>query len=419
MSKKRVIIVGGGFAGLDAAKNLTDNSFEVTIIDKLNHHLFQPLLYQVATGALSPGDIAAPIRQIFVHQKNISCVMATVTAIDKEKKEVILQNNNRLPFDYLILAPGSTHTYFGHDPWEKYAKGLKTIRDALEIREHILSSLEKADQSTDTSEIEKLLTFVVIGAGPTGVELAGAISEIALQSVYTSYKNIDTRKAKIILIDAANRILPTYPEDLANYAKKEIESMNIEIMTSTNVLDINQDCLKTDKGTFYAKTIIWSAGCKASSLIDTLNIPQDKMGRALVQKDLSIPNHSEIFVIGDSACCMIDGKPLPGVASVAKQQGSYVASIIQKNLLSHERPDFTYTDKGTMATIGRGKAIALINGHEFSGFFAWVAWCFIHIFFLIGFSNRISVFVRWSTLYLTSKRQVMLITRPLNTVNKG
>ncbi len=416
MAIPHVVIIGAGFGGLEVAKSLKSANVSVTIIDRLNHHLFQPLLYQIATAALAPSDIAVPVRKILKKQKNARFMMATATNIDTEKRIVTLGDGALLSYDWLVVAPGTRHSYFGKDSWEKYAPGLKTIRDALLIREHILTSFEKAEKEKDPKKVTKLLTFVIVGGGPTGVEMAGAVAEIALKSIVSSYKAIDTRKARIILIEGARHILPVYPESLTNKAEQELKSLGVEVFTDTKVTNIREDGVETDThGFIETECVIWAAGNQASPLLKTLCCDLDRQGRALVHKDLSIPGHPEVFVIGDAACAYdIDGKPLPGLAPVAKQEGAYVGSIIKKNTPFLERSPFSYFDKGSMATIGRGRAVAVMGKLQFSGLFAWLAWTFIHIFYLIGFTNRIYVFLRWLFLYFNSRRSALLITQPID-----
>ena len=416
MARPRVVIIGSGFGGLEAAKCLADEEVDILLIDRLNHHVFQPLLYQVATGALSAADIAVPIREIFKNQKNIECRMATVTSIRKEQKFIVLADGETLSYDYLIVAPGARHSYFGHQEWEKFAPGLKTLQDALSIRERIVVSFEKAERwSKDKEECEKNLTFVVIGAGPTGVELAGAIGEIALKSLAKEYKKIDTAKAKIYLIDALPRILPSFPEKVSIEAQKALEALDVTIMTNAMVKEVGEEYIEVAGKKIRVGTIIWAAGNEAPPLLRSLETSLDRQGRVLVQPDMSVKGSPELFVIGDAAHSIDNNQqPLPGLAPVAKQQGNYVATIIAKGLKPSKRKPFLYNDRGTMATIGRGQAVALVKGKIYSGLFAWLAWCFIHILYLIGFENRFSVFFRWISLYITYHRHVLLIKQPMD-----
>lgn len=416
MPLPRVIIIGAGFGGLEAAKSLKNANVEVLVIDRLNHHLFQPLLYQVATAALSPSDIAVPVRKILSGQENARFIMATVEKIDKENKAVHLADGRVEKYDWLIVSPGARHSYFGKDQWEEAAPGLKTIRDALRIREHILACLERAENAQNLQDIERYLTFIVIGGGPTGVEMAGAIAEIAVKTVVKTYRTIDTRKARIILIEGAPQILPAYPEHLAKKAERALRDLGVEVITACRVTNIQEKGVETDKHGFVpSECVVWAAGNQASPLLKTLDMPLDRQGRVIVQPDLSIENHPELFVIGDASACLdADKKPLPALAPVAKQQGAYVGRIIKNNVPSEKRKPFTYFDKGSIATIGRGKAVAVIGKLELSGFLAWISWSIIHIFYLIGFTNRLFVFIRWIALYFTSKRNALLITNPID-----
>lgn len=405
-----VLIVGGGFVGISVAKKLAGTSFNVTIVDKTNHHLFQPLLYQVATAALSPGDIAVPIRAIFSKQKNVQVILGEVTAVDKTDNLVHLKNGSQLPFDYLILAPGAQYNYFGNEDWEPHAPGLKSLSDALEIRERILLSLEKAEQIVDPDKRKPFLTYVVIGGGPTGVEMAGSIAEIAKRSMMKDFRNIKPDETKIYLVEAADGILNGFDEPLPEKGLKTLENMGVEVMMNTPVREVKKDGVKIDSQFIETPNIIWGAGVKASPLIENLDVETDRIGRAMVEPDLSIAGSPAIFVAGDAAHVKNEkGKPLPGLAPVALQQGKYLGNLIKNN--SSSRKPFHYVDKGTMATIGRAKAVADIRGFKFSGFFAWLLWGLIHIFFLIGFRNRFRVFAEWIWHYITFKRGVRLIAK--------
>ncbi len=407
---KKVVIVGGGFVGISVAKKLAGTSFNVTIVDKTNHHLFQPLLYQVATAALSPGDIAMPIRAIFSKQKNVQVILGEVTGVDKADNHIHLKNGSRLPFDYLILAPGAQYNYFGNHNWEQHAPGLKSLSDALEIRERILLSLEKAEQIIDPEKRKPFLSYVVIGGGPTGVEMAGSIAEIAKRSMMRDFRNIKPDETKIYLVEAADGILNGFDEPLPEKGLKTLENMGVEVLLNTPVQEIQKDGVKIDGRFIETPNIIWGAGVKASPLIENLNVETDRTGRAMVEPDLSISGSPNIFVAGDAAHVKDDkGKPLPGLAPVALQQGKYLGDLIKKD--TNDRKPFHYVDKGTMATIGRAKAVADIRGFKFSGFFAWLLWGLIHIFFLIGFRNRFRVFAEWVWHYITFKRGVRLIAK--------
>ena len=417
MEKKKVIIVGGGFGGIMAAKEFKDTEFEVILIDKTNHHLFQPLLYQVAAAALSPADIATPIRSVFSKQKNIKVVLDEVISVDKEK-QIIRLKGTQLSFDYLILSPGSRHSYFGNDQWEKFAPGIKTLSDALGIREHILNSLECAEKEIDKSRMQKYLTFVVIGGGPTGVELAGSIAEIAKKNMVRDYKNFRAEDTKVILVELLPRILISYTEDLSEKAKRSLEQMGVDVRLNTKVTDINDSGVELGDIFIESKNVIWAAGNLASPLISTLNIETDKSGRAIVEDDCSIPGHPNIFVIGDAALMKdVKGEILPGVAPVAMQQGKFVGRLIVIGN-NNKRKKFVYVDKGSMATIGKARAVAMIKGLKLSGWFAWLAWSFVHIFFLIGFRNRFRVFAEWIWYYITNRQGTRLITKYHESRNK-
>lgn len=415
MSTKKVVILGAGFAGLNAAKILGNSPTDVYVIDRTNHHLFQPLLYQVATAALSPSEIAVPIREILSPYSNISVILGEVLSIDKDKKIIILKNGDDISYEYLIISLGARHSYFGHDEWEKHASGLKNLSDALRIRETILTSFEIAERCDSISEREKYLNFVVIGGGPTGVEMAGAIAEVAFETMVKNFRRIDTSKTKIYLVEGSHHLLAAYPEDLANKAKKYLENLGVTVLSGQRVSSITEEGVQIDGQFINTRNVIWAAGNQASPVLKTLNTPLDKQGRVIVDADLSLPDHPEIFVLGDAACVMDkNGIPLPGLAPVAVQQGRYVARIIRRRLKKEERPPFKYLDKGTMATIGKTKAVGMFGKIKFSGFFAWLAWCFVHIFFLIGFRNRILVLMQWLFSYFTPKRSSRLIYQSID-----
>jgi len=410
MDRKHVVIVGGGFGGISAAKQLRKADVNVTLIDKTNHHLFQPLLYQVATAALSPGDIAVPIRAILGQRKGMKIRLGKVININKEKHHIELENGKSIAFDYLILAPGAQYNYFGNDGWKEHAPGLKSIRDALQIRERILLSLEKAEQLDDPKLREPYLTYVIIGGGPTGVEMAGAIGEIVKRNMMRDYSTFSKNETRIFLVEAASRILNGYPESLSVKAQENLEKMGVRVLTDTPVTDISDNTVTFSEGAIETPNIIWAAGVAASPLLSSLNTEQDHSGRTIVEEDLSIPGKDNIFVIGDAAHKKQEGNQLPALAPVAMQQGTYLGKLIKQEIDGQTRSAFYYTDKGTMATIGRAKAVADIKGFKFSGFFAWVLWSVVHIFFLIGFRNRFRVFVEWMWHYFTFKRGVRLIT---------
>lgn len=419
MGAKQVIIIGGGFGGLNAAKNLLKvPNLHITIIDKTNHHLFQPLLYQVATAALSPGDIAMPIREIFRGQ-NVTVLMGTVESIDKDKKTLLLENQQLLPFDYLIVAPGAKHAYFGNEQWEPYAPGLKTLSDALHIREKVLTSFELAERN-EQAFTEDLMSFVVIGGGPTGVEMAGAIAEIAHQSLKKNFKHIDPTHTKIYLIEGGKQLLNSYPENLAKQAQKSLEKMGVTVMLNARVIDIQDEEVFLNDGKIKARNIIWAAGNQASSLLQSLQVPQDKQGRVIVKNDLSIEGYPHIFVIGDASACLDKSqKWLPAIAPVAAQQGRYVGNVIKKRLLNLPIKPFSYWDKGMMAAIGRYDALVLSGPLKGSGFFAWTMWSFVHIYFLIGFRTKFIVFFQWVLYFFLGQRNIRLILKPLTFFNKN
>ncbi|MEG8989588.1 NAD(P)/FAD-dependent oxidoreductase [Ignavibacteria bacterium 4148-Me] len=418
--KKNVIIVGAGFGGLTAARSLKNSDCQILLIDKTNHHLFQPLLYQVATAALSPADIAAPIRSIVYKQKNVTVILSEVKKVDLDSKKVFVSIEEEqeilkeYSYDYLILAVGSKHSYFGKDEWAKYAPGLKTISDALYIREKMLLSFEKAELLNDAKEIEKYLTFVIVGGGPTGVELAGAIAEIAKKTMLKDFRNIDPSKTKIFLIEASDKILPAFDSSLSEKAKQSLTKLGVNILLNSKVTEINKDGVKINGKFIETYNVIWAAGNSIPSLIQSLNVEVDKIGRAIVQKDCSLKNHPEVFVIGDAALFIENNKPLPAIAPVAIQQGKYVANIIKKNITPENREPFKYFDKGIMATIGKAKAVAQISELKFSGLFAWIIWSLVHILYLISFRNRYSVMAEWIWLYITNRNGIRLITHKLN-----
>ncbi|WP_441000817.1 NAD(P)/FAD-dependent oxidoreductase [Fodinibius sp. SL11] len=416
MGHKHVVIVGGGFGGISAAKRLRKADVDITIIDKNNHHLFQPLLYQVATAALSPGDIAVPIRAIMGQRKGLKVLLGEVVNINKQENYVELKSGKKISFDYLILAPGAQYNYFGNEDWKQHAPGLKSVGDALQVRERILLSLEKAEQLEDPKLREPYLTFVVIGGGPTGVEMAGAIAEIVKRNMMRDYNTFSKNETRIFLVEATSKILNGYPDSLSEKARKTLEEMGVRVLLNTPVTDINHQKVSFSKGTIETPNIIWAAGIAASPLLKSLETKQDRTGKVFVNDDLSIPNHENIFVIGDAAHKVDkNGNPLPALAPVAIQQGKFLGNLIQDEGNGKERDSFTFVDKGTMATIGRAKAVADIRGFKFSGFFAWIIWSVVHIFFLIGFRNRFRVFIEWMWHYFTFKRGVRLITDRFST----
>jgi len=410
--RARVVIVGGGFGGLQAAKALADAPLQVTLVDRRNHHLFQPLLYQVATAALSPADIAQPIRSVLRGQSNVDVVLAEVDAMDVTAKEIVLgENMGRLPYDYLILAAGAHHAYFGHDEWEPNAPGLKTLEDALDIRRRILTSFEEADREPDLALRKALMTFVVVGGGPTGVEMAGAIAEIARFSLARDFRHIDTRDARVILIEAGTELLAAFPDRLSRHALQDLERLGVDVRFGKPVTAIAPDAVTVGDEIIPANTIVWAAGVQASPLGSSLGVELDRAGRVLVNPDLSVPGHPEIFVIGDLASLKdARGRPLPGVAQVAMQQGAWAAANILRAIEGKPARAFRYRDLGNMATIGRNSAVADIRGLRLTGFVAWLAWAVVHILNLIGFRNRILVALQWLWDYLTFQRGARLIT---------
>jgi NADH:ubiquinone reductase (H+-translocating) len=407
--RKRVVIVGAGFAGLSAAKRLANAPFNVTVVDRHNYHLFQPLLYQVATAALSPADIASPIRGILRRQRNADVLLAKASGVDASTKEVVAEGR-RIPFDYLILATGAEHAYFGHD-WASYAPGLKTIDDATYLRRRILLAFERAESVDDAAERRRRLNFVVVGGGPTGVEMAGAIAELARRALASDFRSIDPRCARIILIEAAPRLLTPFDPALSAAARRSLEQLGVEVRLSAGVTDCDCSGVSVGHERIETRTIVWAAGVKASPAAEWLGAGSDRAGRVQVQADLSVPGQPDIFVIGDAAAASgADGKPLPGVAPVAKQQGRYVADLLVARTQGRTLPPFRYRDFGSMATIGRKRAVAQLAAVQLSGLTAWLLWSFAHIYFLIGFRNRLTVALNWAWSYATFQRGTRLIT---------
>ena len=407
----KVIIVGAGFAGLQAAKGLSNSLIDVTIIDKHNYHLFQPLLYQVATAGLSPADIALPIRNIFRSKQNIKVILDELIEINPKINQIITRDN-KYPYDFLILATGSELSYFGHDQWKKFSPGLKNIEDATFIRSKILKAFEKAERIKNNKAIKKLMKFVVIGGGPTGVEIAGAIAELSKKVLTKEFSSIDTKAARIILLEAGSSILPTAPHNLSIYTKDSLEKLGVEIKCNTVVQNISESLVKTNTETIEAETIIWCAGVKASPLGGFINIKTDEIDRVFVNDDLSIPTHPNIFAIGDVSHVKDKiGKPLPGLAPVAKQEGKFVADVIKNKIHNVKTQNkFYYKNRGYLATIGRSKAIVDFGWFTLKGRIGWIFWSFIHIYFLIGFRNRFMVFTNWVWSYLTFSKGARLIT---------
>ncbi len=411
----RVVIIGGGFGGLNCAQTLRKANLDILLIDKKNHHLFQPLLYQVASAALSPADIATPLREIFATQKNTTVIMGTVEKIDKRNHEIVLVNGDHVPYDYLVIATGARHAYFGNDQWEPLAPGLKTVTDALKIREQILISFEKAERMDSIREAEMYLNFVIIGAGPTGVEMAGSIAEIAHKTMFKNFRRINTEKSKIYLVEGADRVLPPFPEKLSARAHKDLEKMGVRVITGEMVTNITEEGVQVGDTFIAARNVIWAAGNQASPLLKTLDVPLDRQGRAMVEPDLSIPDHPEIFIIGDAACTIgKGGKPLPAVATTAIQQGRYVGKIIRRKVPKEKRRPFKYFDKGGIATIGKNKAVGYFRGMHFKGLFAWLLWGFIHIFYLVSYRSQFAVMLDWVFHYMTGLRGARLIHKNID-----
>jgi NADH:ubiquinone reductase (H+-translocating) len=418
-NQHRVVIIGGGFGGLSVALSLKHAPADVTLIDRHNYHVFQPLLYQVATGALSPANITAPLRQVLKRQQNTRVFLAEATHIDAANRRVIL-SDGALEYETLVVATGSSHQYFGHDEWERYAPGLKTIEDATDMRGRILLAFEAAERERDPEKLRAWLTFVIVGAGPTGVELAGALGEIANDTLRHDFRDIDPSTAQIVLVEGTDRVLPPYPPKLSAAAQKMVERLGVTVRTNAMVTDIQRDSVTIREGdrteTIPTRTILWAAGVLASPLGrilgDEVGAKLDKAGRVIVEPDLTIAGHSEIFVIGDLASFSHQtGKPLPGIAQPAIQEGHYVAKVIKSRLRGEKsaRP-FHYFDKGNLSTIGRGAAVADLNGLQLSGLPAWLIWIFIHLLYIVQFQNRLLILLQWAWLYMTFNRSARLIT---------
>lgn len=405
-----VVIIGGGFGGLQAAKALNKQPVQVTIIDRNNFHLFQPMLYQVATAGLSPSDIANPLRAVLEKQANTGVLMAEVTGIDIDQQQVLLGENQALRYDYLIVATGATSNYFGHPDWEKLAPGLKSVNDALTIRRQVLCAFEAAEREPDEQKRKALLTFVLVGGGPTGVELSGAIAELARQSLKGDFRHIDPTMTRIVLVQGPKRILPSFPAPLAEQASKKLQQLGVEIKTGVHVKEVRQDGVMIGDEHLATENVIWTAGVKASPAGEWLHADVDHDGRVKVQPDMTIPGHSNIFVIGDTALAKQNGKHLPGLAPVAMQEANYVASVIVSRVTGETAPArFHYFDKGTLATVGRGFGIVAIGPVRFAGLLAWLVWLFVHILFLIGARNRLLVFIQYAWTYFTFQRGTRVI----------
>ena len=405
-----VLIIGGGFAGLNAAKGLGGaRGIDVTLVDRSNHHLFQPLLYQVAMAGLSPADIAAPIRSLLSSYPNIRVLQGEILSLDLDRKMAVA-DFGELPFDYLIVACGARHSYFGHDEWEEYAPGLKNLQQATEIRRRVLSAYEEAERSGSLDDRKRLMTFVIVGGGPTGVELAGAIGEMSRFTLARDFRNIDAKQARVILLEAGPRILLMFSEPQAARATRDLEHLGVHVWTQSAVTKIDADGVEIATERIRAATVLWAAGVQASPLGGAVGLEVDRQGRVLVEPDLSVKGHSYVFVAGDQACFMHQtGKPLPGTAPVAMQQGRYLARTIRRDLAGKPRQPFRFVDKGQMATIGRSRAIVEIGRLRLAGFPAWLLWLVVHIYYLTGFKNRLLVVLQWAWSYLSFRRGARLI----------
>jgi NADH dehydrogenase len=411
--RPRVVILGGGFAGLYAAKELGRAPVRVTLVDRRNHHLFQPMLYQVATAALNPSDIASPIRTVLRRQKNTDVLLGDAASIDTVAREVLLADGVTLPYDYLIVATGARHSYFGRDEWEPLAPGLKSLEDAVAIRTRVLLAFEEAEREIRPERRQALLTFVVVGGGPTGVELAGALAEIRNFALRRDFRQINPRDATVMLIEAGSRILGSYPPELSERAVASLRRLRVEVRTDTMVTDVREWSVQAGACTIPTRTVLWAAGNVASPLLQSLGAPLDRQGRVIVNPDCTIPHHPEVFVLGDAAHFEAEDGILPGVCPAAIQMGQYAARLIREEVTQRKggnRAPFRYWDKGQLAVIGRGSAVADIGRLHFGGFFAWLAWIFVHIFFLIGFRNRLLVLIQWAYSYFTYQRGARLIT---------
>src|SRR6476646_4457107 len=408
----RVVIVGAGFGGLEAAFGLAGAPVKITLVDRRNHHLFQPLLYQVATASLATSEIAWPIRYLLRDRPDVTTLFATVSGVDAKAKQVLLEDGDALPYDTLILASGARHAYFGHDEWEPFAPGLKTLEDATTLRRRILDAFERAERETDQARRAALLTFVIIGAGPTGVEMAGTIADLARDTLPSDFRNIDTSKARVVLIEAGPRVLAGFPDDLSAYAQRSLEQIGVEVMLEQPVTECTADGVVYGGKKLEAKTIIWAAGVRASRAAEWLGAPHDRAYRVQVEPDLTVPGHPDIFAIGDTvAIAGPDGKPVPGIAPAAKQQGRYVAALIKARLDGRTLPPFRYKHAGSLAQIGKKKAVIDFGWIKMRGNLAWWIWGLAHIYFLIGLRNRLSVALSWLWIHARDQRAARLITQ--------
>ncbi|EJM97299.1 NAD(P)/FAD-dependent oxidoreductase [Herbaspirillum sp. YR522] len=408
-----VVIIGCGFGGLAAARELADADVRITMIDRTNHHLFQPLLYQVATAGLSAPAISAPIRDILSDQRNVTTLMADVTAIDVDARAVSLEDGSRIDYDHLIVAAGSTHSYFGRDDWARLAPGLKTLADAFEIRRRVLMAFEYAERESDDRRRQEWLTFTVIGGGATGVEMAGTLVEIARHTLRGEFRRIDPQSARVVLIEGSDRILGAYPADLSEKAREQLQALGVDVRTGSRVVHIDEQCVRytnfDGEQSLASRTVVWSAGVAASPLGKSLGVETDRAGRVPVSPELNIAGHDNVYVIGDLAAAQSDGKPVPGVSPAAKQMGRIAGRNIKNRIANRALESFVYRDYGSLATIGRRAAIAMVGKFKFSGFSAWLFWLFVHVYFLIGFRNRIIVMSDWAWAYFTFKRSARVI----------
>lgn len=420
MGLPRVVVIGGGFGGLKTTRSLKNAQVKITLVDRTNHHLFQPLLYQVASSALGPGDIAYPIREILKNQKNVTVIMDEATKILPKEQAVMFASGRYLKYDYLVVAVGTKHSYFEHPEWENDAPGLKNLGDAIKIRSKILYAFEQAEATDSRKQAEQFLTFVVVGGGPTGVELAGAIGEIAHKTLLKNFRHIDPSQSKIYLVESGAYILPTYPKDLSMQAEKDLSKLGVTILKNSHIRHIENDGVWIGDRKISSTNIIWAAGNQAPELLSSLDVPQDYQRRIMILPDLSVPGYPEIFVIGDAAHLKDkQGKLLPGIAPVAIQQGNYIGNLIARDLRGSQRIPFKYKDMGVMATIGKARAVAWVAGSEYTGFTAWMIWSLVHIVFLIGFRNRLIVMLEWLFWYITEKRSSRLLYKAVQPKTYG